>query len=487
MGTFSELDLVAGVDGPADPFDLVLLHALDPESLTDPADQLRMLAALDKVECLTQSLRIRTLMALGDDGPSWTGLDEQDLRHEIAIARRTSEYNAGQALELARSITRDHPGFLTALADGRVSWSHLAVLVDRTRYVTDPAAIAAISSRALTRALTRTPGQFATEVEKLVARFDPDAAERHRRAKNKERRVWVKRLADGMGMLGYVDDWAIISAVYETIAADARSTTKAARADKRARAAARHNGTPTEPTPGTEPAPGTDVVLADGAGDVEDEEPDADTARADALAARVLGTLNPDGSVVWDRATSVVFEGHLVIDFLTLTRERDRVALLDGQPLPPQIAREYAAGITAWRRFVTDPATDHLIDVGARYTDQTLHRFILARDICRNPVHEHIPTSTRLQMDHAEEAPHGPTSADNCGGICIPSHQLKTARRVDITDSRADGSCTWTTRAGQVVHIPPRPFLDHPDPPLFPRRSHGPPPAPDPADDIPPF
>ncbi len=223
------------------------------------------------------------------------------------------------------------------------------------------------------------------------------------------------------------------------------------------------------------------------AGDVEDEEPDADTARADALAARVLGTLNPDGSVVWDRATSVVFEGHLVIDFLTLTRERDRVALLDGQPLPPQIAREYAAGITAWRRFVTDPATDHLIDVGARYTDQTLHRFILARDICRNPVHEHIPTSTRLQMDHAEEAPHGPTSADNCGGICIPSHQLKTARRVDITDSGADGSCTWTTRAGQVVHIPPRPFLDHPDPPLFPRRSHGPPPAPDPADDIPPF
>ena len=105
VGTFSELDLVAGVDGPADPFDLVLLHALDPESLSDPADQLRMLAALDKVECLTQTVRIRTLMALGDDGPSWTGLDEQDLRHEIAIARRTSEYAAGRAL---RPGAHDH-------------------------------------------------------------------------------------------------------------------------------------------------------------------------------------------------------------------------------------------------------------------------------------------------------------------------------------------------------------------------------------------
>ncbi|MFC6238907.1 DUF222 domain-containing protein [Longivirga aurantiaca] len=507
-GPFSELGLVAAVDGPADPFDLVLLHALDPESLSDPGDQLRMLSALDKVECLTQSLRIRTLMALGDDDEYWTGLDEQDLQHEIAIARRTSEYNAGKALELARSITRDYPDLLAALTDGRVSWGHLAVLVDRTRYVTDPAAIAAISARALTRALTRTPGQFATEVEKLVARFDPDAAERHRRAKKKERRVWVKRLADGMGMLGYVDDWAIISAVHETIAADARSSKKAARAQKRARTAARRDGTPSEPTPGTDVvlADEADVVPTDGdhsgprhgdhaasggsdhrasttddADDVEDEEPDADTARADALAARVLGTLNPDGSVVWDRAASVVFEGHLVIDFLTLTRERDRVALLDGQPLPPETAREYAGTVKTWRRFVTD----HLIDVGNRYTDDTLHRFILARDICRNPVHDHIPTSTRLQMDHAEEAPHGPTSADNCGGICIPSHQLKTARRVDITDSRADGSCTWTTRAGQVVHIPPRPFLDHPDPPLLPRRRHGP--APDPADDIPPF
>lgn len=73
---------------------------------------------------------------------------------------------------------------------------------------------------------------------------------------------------------------------------------------------------------------------------------------------------------------------------------------------------------------MTDPATDHLIDVGARYTDQTLHRFILARDICRNPVREHIPTSTRLQMDHAEgKHPAVPPAPTTAGASASPAHQ----------------------------------------------------------------
>lgn len=130
-----------------------------------------------------------------------------------------------------------------------------------------------------------------------------------------------------MGMLGYVDDWALISTVYGTIAADARSTKKAARADSApTRDAARPNGTPTEPTPGT------DVVLAGGRGDVEDEEPDADTARADALAAprarhpeprRVRG-LGP-GHIGGVRRTP----GHRLPDPHPGARPR---RLLDGQP-----------------------------------------------------------------------------------------------------------------------------------------------------------
>ena len=498
------LSLLSAQGSGADGFDLSVLEGVDPAALADPVDRLAVLKALGKVECLVGALRIRALTALGGTEPCGAYLDEVHVEHEIAVASRISEYAAGKALDLARTITSSFPDFLTALRAGRVSWGHLAVLVDRTQFVTDKTALAEISTRALPRALTRTAGQFATEVEKLVARFDPDAAERHRKAKKKERKVWVKRLADGMGILGYVDEWAVVNAVYETIAADARATKKARKAaGKAGKSSGRRRARDTSGTPSTDlvatggravdPLPeggpgGPDVdsdVDADTATSLADigtaapetasadlaageDEPSADSARADALAARVLGTLNPDGSVVWERAASMPVHVNLTIDFLTLVGERDRIALLDGQPVPMEIAREFAAVATTFRRFVTDPVDDHLIDRGTKeYTNDHLRAFVLDRDICRNPVHQHSSSSTRLEMDQAEEWPHGPTAAGNCGGVCIPSHQLKTARRVDITDSQADGSCTWTTQWGQVIHVPARPFLDLPDPPAI--------------------
>jgi hypothetical protein len=74
-----------------------------------------------------------------------------------------------------------------------------------------------------------------------------------------------------------------------------------------------------------------------------------------------------------------------------------------------------------------------------------------------------------LQMDHAIEFPDGASDSDNCGGHCPICHELKTHGFADITDSRADGSCTWTTLWGQTIQVPPRPVLPlDPDPP--PRR-----------------
>ena len=242
------LSLLAGGGVGADGFDLCVLQDLDPDSLPEPMDKLTVLTALDKVEGLVASLRIRALTALGGIAPGGALVNEVHLEHEIAVARRTSDYSAGRALDLARTITATFPEFLAALGEGRVSWSHLAVLVERTRFVEDPTALGEIGARALVRALTRTPGQFATEVEKLVARFDPDAAERHRRARKKDRRVWVKQLADGMGMLGYIDEWAVVNAVYETLTADAKATKKARKVEARAPRTARRGAPRRSPT-----------------------------------------------------------------------------------------------------------------------------------------------------------------------------------------------------------------------------------------------
>jgi hypothetical protein len=75
--------------------------------------------------------------------------------------------------------------------------------------------------------------------------------------------------------------------------------------------------------------------------------------------------------------------------------------------------------------MVTDPVVGHLLDYGRR------------TPFCTD--------TTRLQMDHAEEFPDGPSTTANCGTHSIRCHQLKTNGYADITDSRADGSYVWTT------------------------------------------
>ena len=135
-----------------------------------------------------------------------------------------------------------------------------------------------------------------------------------------------------------------------------------------------------------------------------------------------------------------------------------------------------------FRRMVTDPVTAHLLDYGrTQYLPQPLRHYVLARDGgCRAPGCT-TRSPGRLQMDHAVEFPEGPTSAANCGGLCLTHHQLKTAGHVDLIDSHADGSVDWHTTWGQIVHIAPRPYLHDPDDDVEPE----PPPPAEP--DPPPF
>ena len=50
----------------------------------------------------------------------------------------------------------------------------------------------------------------------------------------------------------------------------------------------------------------------------------------------------------------------------------------------------------------------------------------------------------------------GSTSPDNLGALCVRHHQLKTHAGWQITHSRPDGSCEWTSPHGRVYeHAPP--------------------------------
>ncbi len=427
---FADEELLA-MRGPVSGWDVVLLSSIDPGTLSVEG-RLAYARRVEAVKALAAAMDARATVALA-------GVDRSDSmtdRHatmEVALVRRVGEGAAASAIATARALHVEFPKFRAALAAGEVSEWHCRVLVSETSHVTDPDTIAALQDRLLPKARRKTPTEFRRDVRTAVADLDAQReADRVARARA-NRYVSCRQLPDGMGYLGIVSDWPTISAMHQVV--DARG-----RALQTARGGAK--------------------AVRDG-----DDDALADACRADAFAATVLGTVQEDGSVEFDPA-DIPVSLTLVMDLDTLRGEADRHALLDGEPIPARIAREYAGAATTWRRAVTDPVTGHLLDYGRdQYLPDKLRDYILARDHCRGPGCT-TRSPKRLQMDHAIPFPEGETSAGNCGGCCNRHHPLKTAGYLDIENSKADGSATFLTRWGQRIAIPPRPFLhdpaDHP-------------------------
>ena len=118
-------------------------------------------------------------------------------------------------------LTTIFPAFLDALAEGEIAEAHCRTLVEKTRPVTDPVALAAIGRVLLPKAKRLAPGPFAREVATAIARFDPDAASRYTRARAATLGVDPCSFEDGMSYLGMVHDTSTITAMKATLHADA--------------------------------------------------------------------------------------------------------------------------------------------------------------------------------------------------------------------------------------------------------------------------
>jgi hypothetical protein len=439
-------EMLAGVATLPASMALGVLEGIDLGSVEDPLLVLEFLRAAERIDALTAALKARARVALAGAEPSGDLQRERHVEHELAVATTSSRQVAGSSIERARTLTTTFPAFLDALEEGHITEAHCRILVEGTRCVVDPDALATIGRVLLPKARHMAPGRFKREVAKAVADHDPDATARHERARD-QRSVWTRELEDGMSFLGLVHDTPTIAAMKATLDADAAALT----AERGGRTA----------------------LLAG------EEDASAGACRADALAARVLGTLDETGAIDWTPKPADV-QVQLVIDLATLRGEVDRHCLLDGQPVPAQIGRDLAGYATAFRRMVTDPVTGHLLDYGrATYLPAPLRTYVMARDGgCRAPgCHSATPSST--EMDHATPFPEGPSGTANTGGLCLPTHQLKTSGHLRIENSATDGSCDWVTAWGQRVHIPPRPFLhdpaDHPPEPPPPEPVEPPP------------
>ena len=417
--------------------------ARDAVLLASAPDLLAGLAAADRELHRAAGRRYATVAALAGPARRSAARSDSDrhLAHEVAIAVGISKDAAHHLIRQAQALFGEFAPFGHALLEGSVSEWHARTLIEQTANLTDIDAREAIGRLALPHAQRLVVAEFRRELQALIESLDPDAVRRHKDAHD-QRGMYVRRGKDGMSFLGLTHDTPVIDAIHATLLADGQAIQ-----DQRLR----DNDTAAAAADGADEAVWSDADLR------------ADACRADALMARILGTVTPDGEVAFDRAAATVITTEIVMDDATAAGLADRVALINDQPAPAGLARDLAAWTTFVRRVVTDPVDGWVTDYGTKVrVPPALRRHCFARDGgCRSP------GCTRkairfLQLDHAEEYPHGPTNADNCGALCVECHQRKTAGLLDITDSHADGSATFHTALGQTVRIPARRYLPRP-------------------------
>jgi hypothetical protein len=152
---------------------------------------------------------------------------------------------------------------------------------------------------------------------------------------------------------------------------------------------------------------------------------------------------------------------NVLVDLPTLLGLANNPAELSGYgPIPATLARELASS-HQWRRFITDPITGELLDLGREkyLPPAALAEFVAARDkTCRFPGCRRAAELS--DIDHAipwDEG--GQTNPENLGVLCRRHHRLKTHGGWKIT-SNQDGSCTWTSPYGKSYFVPARPIND---------------------------
>lgn len=338
--------------------------------------------------------------------------------HQVALARRDSPRKGARHLGLAKTLVREMPHTLQALAEGRTSeWRativarETAVLSAQHRGMVDAALadrIGDLGDRALER-----------EAKKLAYQLDPASVVRRNRRAVGDRHVSIRPAPDTMSYVTGLLPVAQGVAVHAALTKHADSL--------RAAGDARSRG----------------------------------QIMADTFVERLTGQT---------RATGVPVEVQLVMTDRTLFGGDDAPARLVGHgPVPAALARGLVTGAEearVWiRRLYRNPVTGALVAMESRRREfpAGLHRFLVTRDqICRTPWCD----SPVRHADHVRRAADGgPTSAANGQGLCEACNHAKeaggwehtpatTSRAGPITVRTPTGHC-YTSRPPDLPGDPP--------------------------------
>ena len=473
---------------------LTQLVEIHPYELS-PSGRIDYLAALEKQNGWLQALMQTAFVAIADDqresleyGES--GVDDEE-REEIAAALRLSPATAQAKMDTARILVNQLPATCAALASGEISVAHATVIARESapllRGGIDREVIAQIEKSAIANAEFHTPAQVANKIRTAVSRALPTECEESFARAHELRKVSCYPERDGMAtviaLLSAPDAQSVLIAIERHLQ---RKDREALQSSSSRNSIATQNSTSLQTSATTQNSSvttqnslsrGTDL-----ANSAEIPNPwRVDNRRADAFVEIINEFLTSD--VLDQTATDQTATDqtdltnrnlskqkqiknlgrkpvtiNVTIDLPTLLNMAENPGQLSGYgPIPASLARELAADGN-WKRFITDPTSGELLDIGRKSyrPSQHLVDFLIARDRtcrfpgCRYPAH-------RSDIDHVTPWDDGgKTTPENLGSLCRRHHRLKTHGGWKVT-SASDGSCEWISPNGKHYLVPSRP------------------------------
>ena len=466
---------------------LTQLVEIHPYELS-PSGRIDYLAALEKQNGWLQSVMQTAFVAIADDqresleyGES--GVDDEE-REEIAAALRLSPATAQAKLDTARILVNELPATCAALASGEISAAHANVIARESapllRGGIDRELIAQIEKSAIASAEFHTPAQVANKIRTAVARALPVECEESFARAHELRKVSCYPERDGMAtviaLLSAPDAQSVMVAIERHLQRKDRQALHLISAQN-SYATDQNSATDQNTLSGN-----NDLATSSEIGnpwkidnrradafieiinqylttDIADQT-GADQTGADQTGADQTGT--SAGNLSKQKKIKNInrkpISINVTVDLPTLLGIAENPAQLTGYgPIPASLARELAADGN-WQRFITDPRSGELLDLGRKSyrPSQYLVDFLLARDRtcrfpgCRYPAH-------RSDIDHVTPWDEGgKTTPENLGALCRRHHRLKTHGGWKVT-SASDGSCEWISPNGKHYLVPSRP------------------------------
>jgi hypothetical protein len=391
---------------------------------------------------------------VGVAGPRPTDRDDF-AREQVRVALLDCGGSTRADVDLARALAGPLRSARDALERGEISYRHARVLADETEAL-DPVTAAEVTTRVLDSAQHRSAAEFRRTVRRAAIKADPVHAELAAQRAAARRQVTRRAEPDAQASLVLTGPALGIQTIWTALDLRAAHTTAT---DKRT----------------------------------------LDQRRFDALVDLCAQTPAPAAGTRTRGRRGLAPAVYLFADAPTWAGLADEPVELDGYgPIPAGVAREHFTNAT-WRAVVTDTLTGavHTVADGTYTPSARTTRELLAQDRrCGFPG----CAAAVWFCDADHNTPHdqgGATDSDNCGLLCRRHHRLKTFTRWSWRRT-ADGSIEWTDPHGRIWDREPIRYLlpppdeqpDSPDLPQLPEPDppgNGPPGAPGPEDDIPPF